>query len=184
MVYCQPVGGGLLPLIFVCGCDHRERMAILGFDLDEIARLIALLETQGLDELIVADGDRSLRIRAARRTQAIEQPGYPVRQIAAARAQRSITAAPIEEPASVADEIVLVSPMVGVFFRCEKPGGPPLVEVGDAVAVGQAVGILESMKVFSEIPAEHSGVVVSIPARDGELVRSGTPLLVLRPDSG
>ena len=73
--------------------------------------------------------------------------------------------------------------MVGVFYRAEKAGAPPLVSVGDRVEIGQTVGVLEAMKVFSEFKAEHAGVIVSIPAQDGVLVQAGTPLLVLKKDS-
>ncbi len=70
--------------------------------------------------------------------------------------------------------------MMGMFYRSEKPGGPPLVSVGQSVSIGQAIGIIEAMKIFSEVLAEHAGVVVAVPATDGELVHAGAPLVVLR----
>ena len=78
------------------------------------------------------------------------------------------------------DHLPLVSPMVGVFYRSGKPGDPPLVEIGQVVAKDQPIGIIEAMKIFSEIPAEHSGIVVAVPAEDGQLVEAGTPLVILR----
>ena len=70
--------------------------------------------------------------------------------------------------------------MVGVFYRTGKPGDPPLIEVGQRIVRDQPIGIIEAMKIFSEIPAEHGGIVVAIPANDGQLVQAGTPLVILK----
>jgi acetyl-CoA carboxylase biotin carboxyl carrier protein len=70
--------------------------------------------------------------------------------------------------------------MVGVYYRAGKPGDPPLVEVGQLIAKDQPIGIIEAMKIFSEIPAEQGGMVVAIPAKDGQLVQAGTPLVILK----
>jgi len=67
-----------------------------------------------------------------------------------------------------------------MFYRAEKPGGPPLVTVGQHVSIGQIIGIIEAMKIFSEVLAEHAGVVIAVPAQDGQLVHAGAPLIVLR----
>jgi biotin carboxyl carrier protein len=68
---------------------------------------------------------------------------------------------------------------MGVFYRAAAPGEPPLVEVGDAVSAGQPVGLIEAMKVFSEVLAESPGIVRAIPAKNGALVQPGDPLVVL-----
>ncbi len=169
-------------------------MAILGFELEEIIRLIALLESSGLAELVWEEEDRFIRIRAPRPAKsgpaaaalptpesrqafphadaaALAPPRHPARQIAAAPTARA-------EPA--ADQIALASPMVGTFYRADKPGAPSLVEIGQHVEVGQTIGIIEAMKIFSEVPAEHAGTIIAIPAQDGQLVQTGTPLVILR----
>lgn len=164
-------------------------MAILGFEIEEIAQLLALMEARGLEEFLWEEGERSIRIRGPRppkapRPQAftiaspVEAPAPTVRRpakpkaIAAPKAGSSGALAP--------DEVALESPTVGTFYRAEKPGAPPLVEIGQSVAVGQTVGIIEAMKVFSEFQAEHAGVIVAIPAKDGQLVHVGTPLIILK----
>ncbi|HZT43115.1 MAG TPA: biotin/lipoyl-containing protein [Chthonomonadaceae bacterium] len=157
-------------------------MAILGFRLEEIARLLALLEAHSLDEIVLEEEGRSLRIKAARP----ERAGGPALSEAppvAPRTRRTVAAASVEtlpETEISADQVALSSPMMGLFYRADKPGAPPLIEVGDRVAVGQAIGIIEAMKVFSEIPAEHAGTVLSILAQDGQLVQAGEPLMILR----
>lgn len=76
---------------------------------------------------------------------------------------------------------MLESPMVGVFYRAATPEDPPMVSVGDIVRKGQHIGIIEAMKVFSEIPADHAGRVVRIAADNGKLVSLGEPLMYLEP---
>ena len=154
-------------------------MAILGFELEEIVRLIQMLEESGLDEIVFKEESRYLRVRGPR-TGGSAAPTQNAAPPSAARAQRALPpAAPT--PAGIPDDqIALASPMMGMFYRSEKPGGPPLVVIGQAVSVGQAIGIIEAMKIFSEVLAEHAGVVVAVPAVDGELVQAGEALVVLR----
>jgi acetyl-CoA carboxylase biotin carboxyl carrier protein len=71
--------------------------------------------------------------------------------------------------------------MGGVFYRSPSPDTAPYVEVGDRVEVGQTIGIIEAMKVFSEVPSEHAGTVLELAAKNGSLVRQGDPLIYLKP---
>ena len=166
-------------------------MAILGFELEEIRRLITLLETSGMEELVWAEGDRSIRIRGPRprRTSrdansAGAPPSPPSVHEEPSPARKSIAMAESARPHQglPLGHVALVSPMVGTFYRAEKPGAPPLVEIGQHVNVGQPIGIIEAMKVFSEVEAEQSGIVLAFPVEDGDLVQSGTPLAILQRD--
>ncbi len=169
-------------------------MAILGFELEDIAKLLALVDEHGLEEILLEEGEQTLRIRGAtysrkapkstavtvvESTPNVTPTRPPVAQIAAASrtVQSSKASAPAEDTAGL---IALKSPMVGVFYRSNQPGAPPLIDIGQPVAVGQAIGIIEAMKIFSEIPAELAGVVVSIPAKEGKLVQAGETLVLLR----
>ena len=165
-------------------------MALFGFELEEIARLIALVETQGLDEFIYEEEDRLLRIRGPRAPKKHQPPLAPEAPSTPSSVPESPVpvrpAHPNRAPAAAkpplvpaADQVVLAAPMVGVFYRAEKPGASPLVNVGDRVTVGQVVGVLEAMKVFSEFKAEHAGVIVAIPAQDGQLVQAEMALFIL-----
>lgn len=165
-------------------------MAILGFELEEIARLLALLESSGMDELLIEEEGRYLRIRGPRRTRAA-RVASDVAAPAPKRADTRLQLPPVSTPKPSAetlpdvlpaDQVALTSPMVGTFYRAEKPGAPPMITVGQHVSVGQTIGIIEAMKIFSEIPAEQAGTVVAIPAQDGQLVQAGTPLIILRSD--
>jgi acetyl-CoA carboxylase biotin carboxyl carrier protein len=72
--------------------------------------------------------------------------------------------------------------MTGVFYRSAGPDAPPFVEPEDLVEEGQAIGIIEAMKVFSEIPADRAGRIVEILAPDGQLVSQDDPLMLLDPE--
>lgn len=161
-------------------------MAILGFELEEIARLIALVEEGDLDEIILEEEGRKLRIRGPRAqrqvvSQSVATTSYAAQSPALPPPPRR-PAAESAPPAAAEGTIALVSPMVGVFYRAGKPGDPPLIEVGQRIEVDQPIGLIEAMKIFSEIPAEHGGIVVAIPAKDGALVQAGMPLVIVKQD--
>ena len=73
------------------------------------------------------------------------------------------------------------SPMVGTFYRAPQPGSPPFVEVGDVVAPGQTLCILEAMKLMNEVKAEVEGVVRGVHAENAEAVEFGQLLFELEP---
>jgi acetyl-CoA carboxylase biotin carboxyl carrier protein len=75
----------------------------------------------------------------------------------------------------------LNAPMVGIFYTSPSPGDPPYVSAGDTVSIGQTIGLIEAMKVFSEIPAEVSGKIVELVAATGTLVQQNQPLYSIEP---
>ncbi|WP_019819620.1 acetyl-CoA carboxylase biotin carboxyl carrier protein [Saccharomonospora saliphila] len=75
----------------------------------------------------------------------------------------------------------LTAPAVGVFYRAPEPGAAPFVDVGDSVAVGQQVAIIEAMKLMLPVEAGESGHVVECLKDDGDPVEYGEPLFVLAP---
>ncbi len=138
------------------------------FKIDEAAvRLLAgLLEETGLGEIEYEVDDR--RIRVAR----------PSMAAPAAVAM----AAPVAAPASPGDARLagaVTSPMVGTVYMQSGPGDPPFVKVGDRVAAGEVVVVIEAMKVMNQIPAPHAGVVKSIEVENGQAVEFGETLLVI-----
>ena len=104
------------------------------------------------------------------------QPEYVTVTSAAAPA---VTAAPAPKEAPAPVGYVIMSPLVGVFYRAASPDSPSFVEVGDTVEVGQTIGIVEAMKVFNEITADQAGTVIAIPVKNGALVQVDQPLVVL-----
>lgn len=76
----------------------------------------------------------------------------------------------------------VLSPMTGTFFRAEGPESPAYVETGQHVDEGQPVGLIEAMKVFSQVPADAAGRVVEIRVKNAQLVQQGDLLMVIETD--
>ncbi len=94
-----------------------------------------------------------------------------------AETERNGAAAPPTE----ANWVPVRSPSLGTFYRSPAPGEPPFVAEGDQVEAGQTVGVVEVMKLFSNVSAEVSGIVASLPVADGQLVEHEQPLVWIEP---
>ncbi len=150
-------------------------------DVGRLADLIRLAETRGLEELVVEEGGCRYAIRGSGRVMSSgrsHEQGMPPTEHAGLAGPSAESAAPDRS-----GWIMVAAPMVGVFYRSPAPGEPPIVSLGDPVEQGQVIGIIEAMKVFSEVPSEHEGRVVELVAEDGQLVRAGDPLMYLAPES-
>jgi acetyl-CoA carboxylase biotin carboxyl carrier protein len=84
-----------------------------------------------------------------------------------------------DTPEVASPGIRIEAPIMGVFYRSASPADPPFVEVGDSVEVGQVVGLIEAMKVFSEVKSESAGTVRAIPTTNRALVQPGDALMIL-----
>ncbi|MGK3983535.1 acetyl-CoA carboxylase biotin carboxyl carrier protein [Sorangium sp. So ce136] len=91
-------------------------------------------------------------------------------------------AAPAAALAAASDENVsyVTSPFVGTFYRSPSPDAPPFVEVGSAIRVGQALCIIEAMKLMNEIEADSPGTIVEILVDNGKPVEFGQRLFKVR----
>ena len=75
----------------------------------------------------------------------------------------------------------ILAPMTGVYYAAPSPTSPPFVSIGDVVQVGQAIALIEAMKVFNEVQAEISGRVVELVAQNGDVVQKGDVLIRVEP---
>jgi acetyl-CoA carboxylase biotin carboxyl carrier protein len=85
------------------------------------------------------------------------------------------------DAAPVSSARVVSAPLTGIFYAASSPASPPFVTVGQQVAVGQVIGLIEAMKLFNEIKSDHAGRVVRIVAESGKLVKAKQPLLEVEP---
>ncbi len=91
------------------------------------------------------------------------------------------TAAPTP-PTPKADNLITIkSPMIGTFYRQAGPGKPIFVNVGDEVAPGKVVCIIEAMKLFNEIESEVKGKIVKVLVEDASPVEYDQPLFLVEP---
>lgn len=122
-----------------------------------------------------------------------ELPGTPQRmRVEAAGTAVEVdwdtSADPAAEPEAVTPQDTepagprITAPLVGTFYRSPGPGEAPFVEVGDVVAEGQQVGIVEAMKLMNPVEATRSGTVAELLVEDGEMVEFSQPLILLARD--
>lgn len=150
-------------------------------DIRKIKKLIELVEESGITELEVQEEEGTVRIsRAAPAVApaAIQYAAAPVAPVAAPAAAPA-AAAPAEAPAAEVSGHQVRSPMVGSFYRSPSPEAKAFVEVGQTVKVGDALCIVEAMKMMNRIEADKAGVVKAILVNDGEAVEFDQPLIVI-----
>ncbi|QIX63119.1 acetyl-CoA carboxylase biotin carboxyl carrier protein [Hymenobacter lutimineralis] len=104
----------------------------------------------------------------------------PVAAPAPAPAAPSAPAAPAAEAAG-GNYVPLKAPMIGTFYRSSSPDAPLFVQVGDLVEKGQVICIIEAMKLFNEIEAEHSGRIVKAMVENASPVEYDQPLFLIEP---
>lgn len=144
-------------------------------DLEQVKELVKLVEEHNLAELTVEEDGVTITVKGTAACRApAEHAAVPTAEQPTGPPQPKAAAEP------TANLFRIEAPMVGVFYRAPSPDSPPFVEVGEIIEVGQAVGLIEAMKVFSEIPSEVAGEVVEIPVQNGKLVQQGDVLVVVR----
>ena len=151
-------------------------------DLRKLKTLIELVESSGIGELEVQEGEERVRITRAAGITASATPTNQAYAVSSpAPAPVTLAPAPAELPAPVVEPEghFVKSPMVGTFYRAASPGAKPFVEVGDTVQVGDTLCIIEAMKLMNEIEADKGGVIKQILAENGQPVEYGQPLVVI-----
>jgi oxaloacetate decarboxylase alpha subunit len=180
----------------------EEELLLLGLFGEDAERLLLGIRGRASgesDELASVDKARAERIREVVRI--VQETGIGEVTIEEEGMRVSVRSTP--EPAPVSDAPLALpdvpaagvarpsngyhrveSPMVGTFYRAAQPGSPPFVEIGDVVAPGQTLCILEAMKLMNEVKADLEGVVRSIGVENAQPVEFGQVLFELEPLTG
>ena len=151
-------------------------------DLRKLKTLIDLVSESNISELEITEAEGKVRIVKAGTAVAVAAPMYapPAPVAAPAAGAAPAAAAPAAPAAEAAPEgKVIKSPMVGTFYRAASPGAKAFAELGDQVKVGQAVCIIEAMKIMNEIEADCEGKVLRILCENGQAVEFGQPLFIV-----
>ena len=150
-----------------------------------IDRLTAVLEKGDLGELEIASGGTTIILRAP---SAIERPvalaAAPAADhgaVAVAAGHADAPSAEAVAPAPVAAKPSVKAPLTGIYYGAPSPGATAYVAVGDHVAVGQIIGLIEAMKLFNEIKSDLAGRVSRICVDNGALVKAKQPLIEVEP---
>ena len=149
----------------------------MNLDLNDLRRLLRILEKRNVSEFELEDD--KMRLRLVRGVVVASAPAHfavapsPV----AATPDATSTAAPLVDDAST---VYVTSPFVGTFYRSPSPDAPSFVEPGSSVREGQALCIVEAMKLMNEIEADCAGTILEILAENGKSVEFGQKLFKIR----
>jgi acetyl-CoA carboxylase biotin carboxyl carrier protein len=149
-----------------------------GVDLHEVERLLDFMEKHGLEEFEYQRGGFAIRLkRPSSASSGAVWTAAPA--LASATAPSKVEPAH-EVPAPAEDLHIVKSPIVGTFYSSPSPEAAPFVTVGSRVEVGQALCIIEAMKLMNEIEADAAGEIGKIFAENGQPVEYGEPLFGIR----
>jgi len=152
-------------------------------DIRKIRRLIELLEGSDVTEIEITEGEESVRVSRSQP----QAPPPPPSPAPAPAPQAPAAGAPAEAPAAEPEApqetgVHQEAPMVGTFYRAPSPESDPYVREGDYVNVGDTLCVIEAMKLFNEIEAEHAGRVKEILVENAQPVEFGEPLFLIDPE--
>jgi len=156
-------------------------------DMRKLKTLVDLVSESNISELEITEAEGKVRIVKAGygvpTTMMMQPAGQMMMQPAqhhAPAGDAGAAAAPVAEAVAPAPTgHVVKSPMVGTFYRSASPGSKPFVEVGSAIKEGDAICIVEAMKIMNEIEADMSGTVSKILVENGQAVEYGQPLFIV-----
>jgi acetyl-CoA carboxylase biotin carboxyl carrier protein len=153
----------------------------LGVSLDELESVLELMSKHSLAELEWESAGSRIHLKtpaamlATAPTYSVAMPTHaPV-----ASSGQSSAQAPSQATAPSANSKQVKSPFVGTFYRSSSPGGAPYVSAGQKVKAGDALCIVEAMKLMNEIESEWNGTIVQVLAENGQAVEFGEPLFVI-----
>jgi acetyl-CoA carboxylase biotin carboxyl carrier protein len=145
-------------------------------DLRKLKKLIDLVEASGIAELEITEGEEKVRIAKSIAGMPMMMHA-PQMMHAAAPVAAAAIAAPVED--AIPEGHIVRSPMVGTFYRAPAPGSRDFAEVGQSIAAGDTVCIIEAMKLLNEIESDQGGVIKAILVENGQPVEYGEPLFVI-----
>lgn len=148
------------------------------FDLDYLEKLANIVYENDLSEITLEDEEQAVCLKREKQIQTSPAVIPAVMPSTVTSQVISAPAAKKEEQKETAHKgKPIIAPMVGTFYSAPSPDDKPFVSVGDSVAVGQVVCIIEAMKLMNEIEAEASGKITEICVQNGDSVEFGQVLM-------
>lgn len=145
-------------------------------DMKQIKSLISTFDESGLSKIKI--NKEGFEIEMEKATGLVAAPVHAVAATPApVAAPVAVTAAAPVAPAISGDTIN--SPMVGTYYAAPSPDSSPFVKVGDTVKKGQAIAVLEAMKIMNELEAEFDCKILDILVTDGQAVEYDMPLFIV-----
>jgi len=150
-------------------------------DFDQLKQILDLVREHELAEFEIEQDGLRLKIRKDASGAFVHVP-VQTAPVPPPASTQPVPAAALALGATDMDiELAVVkSPIVGTFYRSSEPGGPALAEVGATVKKGQALCIIEAMKLMNEIDSEYDGEIVNVYVENGQPVQYGERLFAIR----
>ncbi|MDD4508848.1 MAG: acetyl-CoA carboxylase biotin carboxyl carrier protein [Eubacteriaceae bacterium] len=150
-------------------------------DTKEIMALMDHFDTSHAVCLKIREGNLAVTLKKAEAyPKAGPQTPGPAALFTAPASPQPEPDSPPEEPGADPDGAVIRSPLVGTFYHSASPDEPPFVTVGQTVHQGETIGLLEAMKMMSEVPAPFDCVIEEILVDNGTLAAFDQPLMRVR----
>ncbi|MDZ7720592.1 MAG: acetyl-CoA carboxylase biotin carboxyl carrier protein [Balneolaceae bacterium] len=160
-------------------------------DLKLVKKLLDLISESEVDEVSIEEGEFKIKVKKTseasqpamhyqipQQPQAPQQPAQTQQPAPAESAEKNTEESKPEQP----DGEVVKSPIVGTFYEAASPDSDPFAKVGDHIAAGETLCIVEAMKIMNEIEAEFSGTVQKILVENGSPVEFDQPLFIIKKD--
>ncbi|HTM63787.1 MAG TPA: acetyl-CoA carboxylase biotin carboxyl carrier protein [Gammaproteobacteria bacterium] len=150
-------------------------------DMRKVKKLIELLQSTGVAEIEIKEGEESVRITANKAPQMVAMPTAAPMPMPTAPAPVAAPApAPTAAPsAPAADKHTVKAPMVGTVYLSSTPGAKAFVEIGQTVKAGEVICLIEAMKMFNQIEADKAGTITARLVDNGSPVEYNQPLFVI-----
>ncbi|MDB5038818.1 MAG: biotin carboxyl carrier protein [Bacteriovoracaceae bacterium] len=142
---------------------------------ETIRKLSEILKTTDLAEIEIRIGEMTVRVRARE-----EVVSHSVPSVNLVSATATIVPKVQKAPEAVSDLHIVRSPFIGTFYRSPSPSSPSFVELGQAVAKGQSLCIVEAMKLMNEIESDSAGIIEKIFVENGSPVEFNSALFGIR----
>ena len=148
------------------------------FDLEYLEKLANIVYENDLSEITLEDDEQAVCFKREKQVATVAAPVMPAVMPTTVTSQ-VVASKPAEKPAAAPTPKgkPITAPMVGTFYAAPSPDDAPFVKVGDNVATGQVVCIIEAMKLMNEIEAEASGKITEICVKNGDSVEFGQVLM-------
>ncbi len=156
-------------------------------DIKEIQSLIKFVAKSGASEVKLETDDIKITIRTGTADSGGETTYIQQIPVAATPAPQVPAPAPASTEATSAKKeddskyLTIKSPIIGTFYRKPSPDKPAFIEVGDNIAVGDVLCVIEAMKLFNDIESEVSGKIVKVLVEDSSPVEFDQPLFLVDP---
>lgn len=147
-------------------------------DVRKIKTLIELINSSDIAEIEIKEGEESVRIS---RSSSVSTTNYVTAPAAPQAIPAPVSASAVAETAAPPAQTgeVIESPMVGTFYRASSPTSKSFVEIGQTVAVGDVLCIIEAMKMLNQIESDKAGTITKVLVENEQPVEFGQPLFVV-----